>query len=209
MAERLLIWAGEPGWAAGWRAEVAKVELGNGALYARGTQVATDPLPYRLDYRLDASAEDWVTRSLHIAAVGESWERRLRLERDPGGEWTAGVDGGGELDLPAPGGDALDLGEALDCDLAFSPLTNTMPVLRHRLHRNPGQVEFVMAWISVPDLGVHVSDQRYEHLGVNSDGATVKYASVEDGRETFTADLELDHDGVVRHYPGLARRVTA
>jgi uncharacterized protein len=209
MAERLLIWAGEPGWAAGWRAEVAKVELGNGALYARGTQVATDPLPYRLDYRLDASAEDWVTRSLHIAAVGESWERRLRLERDPGGEWTADVDGGGEPDLPAPGGDALDLGEALDCDLAFSPLTNTMPVLRHRLHRNPGQVEFVMAWISVPDLGVHVSDQRYEHLGVNSDGATVKYASVEDGRETFTADLELDHDGVVRHYPGLARRVTA
>jgi uncharacterized protein len=209
MAERLLIWAGEPGWAAGWRAEVAKVELGNGALYARGTQVATDPLPYRLDYRLDASAEDWVTRSLHIAAVGESWERRLRLERDPGGEWTADVDGGGEPDLPAPGGDALDLGEALDCDLGFSPLTNTMPVLRHRLHRNPGQVEFVMAWISVPDLGVHVSDQRYEHLGVNSDGATVKYASVEDGRETFTADLELDHDGVVRHYPGLARRVTA
>jgi uncharacterized protein len=205
MAERLLIWAGEPG----WRAEVAKVELGNGALYARGTQVATDPLPYRLDYHLDASAEDWVTRSLHIAAVGESWERRLRLERDPGGEWTADVDGGGEPDLPAPGGDALDLGEALDCDLGFSPLTNTMPVLRHRLHRNPGQVEFVMAWISVPDLGVHVSDQRYEHLGVNSDGATVKYASVEDGRETFTADLELDHDGVVRHYPGLARRVTA
>jgi uncharacterized protein len=209
MTERLLIWEGEPGWAAGWRAEVAKVELGNGALYARGTQVATDPLPYRLDYRLDASAEDWVTRSLHIAAVGESWERRLRLERDPGGEWTAGVDGGGELDLRAPGGDALDLGEALDCDLGFSPLTNTMPVLRHRLHRHPGQVEFVMAWISVPDLGVHVSDQRYEHLGVNSDGATVKYASVEDGRETFTADLELDHDGVVRHYPGLARRVTA
>jgi hypothetical protein len=209
MAERLLIWAGEPGWAAGWRAEVAKVELGNGALCARGTQVATDPLPYRLDYRLDASAEDWVTRSLHIAAVGESWERRLRLERDPGGEWTAELDGGGELDLPAPGGDALDRGEALDCDLGFSPLTNTMPVLRHRLHRHPGQVELVMAWISVPDLGVHVSDQRYEHLGVNSDGATVKYASVEDGRETFTADLELDHDGVVRHYPGLARRVTA
>jgi uncharacterized protein len=209
MAERLLIWAGEPGWAAGWRAEVAKVELGNGALYARGTQVATDPLPYRLDYRLDASAEDWVTRSLHIAAVGESWERRLRLERDPGGEWTADVDGGGELDLPAPGGEALDFGEALDCDVGFSPLTNTMPVLRHRLHRHPGQVDFVMTWISVPDLGVHVSDQRYEHLGINSDGATVKYATVEDGRETFTAELELDRDGLVRHYPGLARRVTA
>ena len=207
-AERLLIWAGEPGWAGGWRAEVAEVEFGDG-LCARGTQLATDPLPYRLDYRLDASAEGWVTRSVRIAAVGEGWERRLRLERDSGGEWTAEVDSEGELDLPAPGGDALALGEALDCDLGFSPLTNTMPVMRHRLHRTPGQADFVMAWISVPDLGVHVSDQRYEHLGVNSDGATVKYASVEDGRETFTAELELDHDGLVRHYPGLARRVTA
>ena len=67
----------------------------------------------------------------------------------------------------------------------------------------------MVAWISVPDLGVHVSDQRYEHLGSSSDGATVRYASLEDGRETFTANLELDHDGLVRHYPGLARRVTA
>jgi hypothetical protein len=32
---------------------------------------------------------------------------------------------------------------------------------------------------------------------------------MEDGRETFTADLELDAEGLVRHYPGLARRVTA
>ncbi|HYY90025.1 MAG TPA: putative glycolipid-binding domain-containing protein, partial [Chloroflexota bacterium] len=161
-AARLLIWAGEPGWAGGWRAEVAEVQLDDGALRASGTQLATDPLPHRLDYRLDASAEGCVTRSLRVAAVGEGWERRLWLERDPGGEWTAEFDGDGELDLPAPGGGALDLGEALDCDLGFSPLTNTMPVLRHRLHRLSGQADFVMAWISVPDLGVHVSDQRYE-----------------------------------------------
>ena len=51
--------------------------------------------------------------------------------------------------------------------------------------------------------------QRYEHLGAYSDGATVRYASVEDARVTFTADLELDGAGLVRHYPGLARRVTA
>ena len=54
---------------------------------------------------------------------------------------------------------------------------------------------------------MHVSDQRYEHLDAAGDGATVKYSSVEDGRETFTADLELDRDGLVLHYPGLARRV--
>jgi hypothetical protein len=66
-----------------------------------------------------------------------------------------------------------------------------------------------MAWVSVPDLGVQALHQRYEHLGPSSDGATVKYASVENGRETFTGELELDADGLVRHYPGLARMVTA
>jgi hypothetical protein len=207
--DRLLIWAGEPGWAGGWRTETAQVELDDGALRASGTQLATGPPPYRLDYRLDASGEGYVTRLLWIAAAGESWERRLELERDASGDWTAELGGEGGLELPAPGSDAAGLREALDCDVGFSPLTNTMPVLRHGLHRHPGRVDFVMAWISVPDLGVHALQQRYEHLRANRDGATVKYASVEDGRETFTADLELDRDGLVRHYPGLARRVTA
>jgi hypothetical protein len=207
--KRLLIWAGERGWSGGWRTEAAQVELDDRALRASGTQFAIDPLPFRLDYRLDASGEGYVTRSVRIAAVGEGWERLLRLERDRGGEWIAEVGCQGELDLPAPGGDASRLGEALDCDLGFSPLTNTMPVRRYSLHRRPGRVDVVMAWISVPDLGVHALHQRYEHLRADGSGATVRYASVEDGDEAFTANLELDRDGLVRHYPGLAQRVTA
>jgi hypothetical protein len=206
---RLLIWEGERGWAGGWRAEAAVVELEDGALRAVGTQLAIDPLPYRLEYRLDASGEGYVTRSLQIAAAGERWERRLRLEREPRGEWRVEIGSEGDPGLPPAGGDAAEFGGALDCDLGFSPVTNTMPVLRHGLHCEPGRVDFVMVWISVPDLGVHALHQRYEHLGADSDGAIVRYASVEHGRETFTAELELDHDGLVRHYPGLARRVTA
>jgi uncharacterized protein len=207
--DRLLIWEGVRGWAGGWRSEAANVELQDGTLRAAGTQLAIDPLPYRLDYRLDASGEGYVTRSLRIAAAGERWERRLHLERDPGGSWTVEIGSEGKLDLSRPGGETAGLGEALDCDLGFSPLTNTMPVLRHGLHRQPGRVDLVMAWISVPDLGVHASHQRYEHLSADGAGAIVKYASVEHGRETFTANLELDRAGLVRHYPGLARRVTA
>jgi hypothetical protein len=206
---RLLIWEGERGWAGGWRAEAAVVELEAGALRAAGTQLAIDPLPYRLEYRLDASEESYVTRSLRISAAGERWQRRLHLERDPRGEWAVEIGSEGDPGLPPAGGDAAEFGGALDCDLGFSPLTNTMPVLRYGLHRTPGRVDFVMVWISVPDLAVHALHQRYEHLGVDSGGAIVRYASVERGRETFTAELELDHDGLVRHYPGLARRVTA
>jgi hypothetical protein len=207
--ERLLIWAGERGWAGGWRTEAARVELDDGGLRASGTQLAADPLPYRLDYRLDASGEGYVTRSIRIEVLGDGWKRRLELERDAGGAWTAEVGSKGEVDLPAAGGTALGCGDALDCDLGFSPLTNTMPILRHRLHRQAGRLDFVMAWISVPDLGVHAWHQRYEHLGIDSDGATVRYTSIVDARETFTADLDIGRDGLVRHYPGLARRVMA
>jgi hypothetical protein len=74
-----------------------------------------------------------------------------------------------------------------------------MPVRRHKLHEQPGTVDFAMAWVSLPDLKVHRSEQRYEHL----EPGRVRFSD-DDG---FTADLELDADGLVITYPGLARRV--
>ena len=53
--------------------------------------------------------------------------------------------------------------------------------------------------MSLPDLKVHRSEQRYEHLAPGR----VRFSS--DG---FAADLELDADGLVVVYPGLARRVS-
>ena len=50
-----------------------------------------------------------------------------------------------------------------------------MPVRRHRLHERPGEVEFLMAWVSVPDLGLHPSEQRYEHVRRDKDHAVVRY----------------------------------
>ena len=53
--------------------------------------------------------------------------------------------------------------------------------------------------MSLPDLKVHRSEQRYEHL----EPGLVRFSS--DG---FVADLVLDADGLVITYPGLARRVS-
>ncbi|MGW3953291.1 putative glycolipid-binding domain-containing protein [Streptomyces sp. NPDC004752] len=41
----------------------------------------------------------------------------------------------------------------MDRDLVLCPLTDTMPVPRDGLHRAPGERQFLMAWVSVPDLG--------------------------------------------------------
>jgi hypothetical protein len=87
---------------------------------------------------------------------------------------------------------------SLDCDLGFCPLTNTMPILRHGLHEGGSPVDFTMAWVSVPDLTVHVDRQRYEPVRPG----VVRYRS-----DRFSSDLEVDNDGIVVRYPQLAYRV--
>ena len=89
---------------------------------------------------------------------------------------------------------------ALDCDIAFSPVTNAMPVLRSGLASRAGGEDFVMSWVAVPELTVHASRQRYEHV---SDGV-VRFVSLDDD---FTADLTLDSDGLVIRYPEIGERV--
>jgi uncharacterized protein len=174
-----LAWNGTPD----WRTEVCEVVLTDDGIAATGAQLGSAPEPYRAAYELEAR-RNWVTRRLHVQVGGVG---SLELRHDGKGRW-AGVENADEIE------------GALDCDLAFSPLTNLMPVRRHRLHQEPGAVDFAMAWVSLPDLKVHRSHQRYEHLAPGR----VRFSD-DDG---FTADLELDEDGFVVVYPGLARRVS-
>jgi hypothetical protein len=195
----MLIWAGTDE----WRAEVAHVQQGEGRFRATGVQVGIGPVPYRVDYVLE-TGDAWVTRTLEVTAAGDGWRRSLLLTRDPRGRWTAQGDAAGAVDLPAPGGDTAGLDGAVDCDLGLSPLSNSMPILRHGLlHHGAGAVECTMAWVSVPDLSLHRSSQRYEHLRTTSTGAVVRFSSGD-----FTADLQVDADGFVVDYPELARLVS-
>jgi uncharacterized protein len=214
--EQALIWTGEGEDQDGdWHVEYTTVDLGESGLRASGTQLGAVPIPYRLHYRLDAMGDGFVTRSLYVEATGAGWGRRLRLERDEDGGWAVEVGGEGSPELgdaaefPAPGGDPAGLEGALDCDLGLSPLTNAMPVHRHGLDREPGSVEFLMAWVSAPDLAVHASRQRYQHVRRDDDGGTVRFEELEGEEVSFTSDLEFDSDGLIRVYPKLARRVEA
>jgi uncharacterized protein len=182
---RALVWRGVEE----WLAEHAQVELVEDGILATGVQLGAEPEPYLLEYHLDAP-NGWITRRLDVEASGAGWRRSLSLEHDGRGRWTA------------DGERVPDVDGALDCDLAFSPLTNLMPVRRSALHERPGREDFVMAWVSVPDLRLHASPQRYEHVRPG----VVRYVAL-DG--DFTAELELDDDGFVVRYPRLAERVDA
>jgi hypothetical protein len=182
--ERLLVWRGLDG----RRAEACRVRLDEARLSARGTQIGAEPAPYRLDYELE-TGDRWVTETLTVEACGDDWEHRLVLARASDGGWSAN----GE---PLP-----DLEGAVDCDLGLCPLTNTMPVLREGL-LEPGAEphEFVMAWVAVPALTVHRSEQRYEPV----DESTVRYVGE---HRDFVAELTFDSNGLVVRYPSLAERV--
>jgi hypothetical protein len=170
-----------------WLAEQASVELSDGGVLASGVQLGVEPEDYRLEYQLEVPS-NWVTRRLEVEASGAGWRRSLVLEHDGQGAWTRN----GERDAALDG--------ALDCDLAFSPLTNLMPIRRYDLHVGGGTRDFVMAWVSVPDLAVHASPQRYVHVR----RGVVRFVSL-DG--DFRSELEVDEDGLVVRYPQLAERV--
>ena len=114
----------------------------------------------------------------------------LHYTLDPG-RLRAEVVDGPALDLELNGHDFFDLG--------FSPIFNSLPILRHGMHRGGEARDFVMAWVSVPDLTVRRSEQRYEPV---RPGAVRYRGSHRPDAPSF--DLEVDADGFVLSYPGLA-----
>jgi hypothetical protein len=195
---RFLVWTGVEE----WLTETAAVELTGDGLRAIGTQLGADPVPFRVDYRLEAP-EDFVTRELELTATAEEWRRHLVLRHDGSGGWSAEVEDDGEVPGGRWEGELPDLSEARDIDIQNSPLTNTMPIRRHGFQEG-GAGEFLMAFVVTPVLRVRASRQGYEHVRRSDGGAVVRYLSL-DG--DFRAELELDEDGLLLVYPRLARRV--
>jgi hypothetical protein len=183
--------------------EFVEVALLPDRLGATGVAIGSAPMPYRLDYMLETTV-GFVTVDMHVTAQGQGWKRSLALRRLPSGIWTAEVDADGLVELPTAGGDLAALTDAFDCDLGLSPLTNSMPVLRHTPFSAGRSVEFVMAWISVPDLGVRMSGQRYTFVRAEADGYIVRYEALD---FDFSADITFDRDGLVVDYPGIGRRL--
>lgn len=187
-------------------AEFALIHLQAQRLGASGIAIGCDPEPYRLCFELQ-TRDMYVTDRAHVETEGAGWTRRLEIQRSSRGVWSASTQSTGRLAMPQAGGDLAKLQDALDLDLGLSPVFNSMPVLRHGLHQGGGSEDFLMIWISVPDLSVHASPQRYTFLERRSEAQRlVRFEAIGAG-EDFAADVQFDADGLVIDYPGIARRV--
>ena len=91
----------------------------------------------------------------------------------------------------------LELGDADFFDVGWSPLFNSLPVIRDGLLKVGPPHEYVMCWVDVPSLEVSRSEQRYEPLG----NGLVRFTSGD-----FAADIRFDDAGFVLDYPGIATR---
>lgn len=188
--------------------EHALVDARHG-LYARGHQLAVDPIAYTCRYEVQTDP-NWATARLDVSAEGAGWVRSVRLELAAGrwrvtateqGDLDAALTAAGHARAGLPGMEDPDLlYGAFDVDLSGSPLTNSLPIRRLDLARAENGVahRLSVAWVLLPSLEVVQADQIYTAIG---DGK-VRYAS-----ETFSADLTIDDDGFVLDYPGLAERV--
>lgn len=91
----------------------------------------------------------------------------------------------------------LNLDEADFFDLGWSPLFNSLPVIRDGLLEAGPPRDYVMRWVDVPSLEVSLSEQRYEPLG---DGV-VRFSAGE-----FVSDITFDPQGFVLNYPEIGTR---
>jgi len=158
--------------------------VGEDAASVEGTVVlAADGAPWRIEYliTLDGAGR---TRHLEIhgdgVTEGDGGPRRvdLFLEADGAGRWTR--DGDVVIDDP----------KALDCDLGFSPATNTLPIRRLGLAIGERR-DIAVAWVLFPSFEVVLGRQSYERLTE----WTWRYRST-----GFEADLTVDKDGLVQDY---------
>jgi len=132
---------------------------------------------------VEQTASDFIASGTQL---GVTYELRYRLE--PGALHLELI-GERTFDLGLDGADFFDLG--------WSPLFNSLPVIRDGLLEAGPPRDYLMRWVEVPSLEVSVSEQRYEPLG----NGVVRFSAGD-----FVSDITFDPNGFVLNYPGIGAR---
>lgn len=177
--------------------EATRVLLGQGGLRAIGRIIRATPdtEPLTAEYRLFVDEVGLLSR-VTIASVTAARERHVTVNRTEDGFWL--------LDTGS-GGSRSEFDGALDVDLQFSAMFNTLPIRRLRLHEQASEHVLPMVFISLPELTVELVSQSYRTMSlVDPDRPVVGFRW-----DDFSADIAVDRDGFVIDYPAVARRLPA
>jgi uncharacterized protein len=177
--------------------ESARLLVSDGRLRASGRLVsAAAPVygteAFNASYELTASNSGTVAKVLVRTTTADE-ERQIMLGRTDDGVWLIDHGQGAERD---------EFDGAADVDVAGAVAFNTLPIRRLGLHREPGEHELPVLFVSLPDLTVTLVRQTYRTVRVTDNGAVVNYTDAD-----ISADLTVDADGLVIDYPDLSRLV--
>jgi uncharacterized protein len=153
----------------------------------RGTILVLDERePAQADYEIVCNA-GWHTRSAVVSLRRDARDRSLALTVEDG-RW---YENGSER--PAVRG-------SIDIDLGWSPSTNTLPIRRLGLAVGEKSGTVTAAWVRFPELTLEPLPQEYRRL------ADRRYLYSSRGG-AFTAELEIDENGVVHDYEGIWKEI--
>jgi len=131
--------------------------------------------------RLDSG---WCTREVTAEITGG---QSIHLFSDAKGKWTS------------PDGQEIEsLAGCIDVDIAATPFTNTLPIRRLILQINQTK-KVKVTYVQLPTLKLQAVDQRYTRLGAQK----FLYEGMQSG---FSAELDVDRDGIVLDYPEVFKR---
>ena len=147
-----------------------------------------DGEPFRLAYRLRWD-DRGLLRQADLETLKGTRATSLMLQADGCGRW-----------LDQQGEHLSHLDGCIDIDIWPTPLTNSFPIWRSDMEIGQRQ-EFLMAWVSAPDLTVVAKPQAYTRLGEH------QYLFESLDGTGFKATLPFDDVGLVTDYPELFRRV--
>jgi len=149
--------------------------------------------PFRVRYEIHCD-QHWRLRTVHVSLLSGS-RQSLTLLTDGEGSWTT------------ESGKAISsLKACFDVDISGTPFTNTLPIRRLALQAG-SSATLSMVYITIPQLQLKVTEQRYTCLETTPSGGRYLFESLTDGVVRFNAELPVDQDGLVWHYPELFRRL--
>ena len=147
------------------------------------TGVSAD-LPFAINYSVKTDLQ-WITKQVTVNDLlhpGNS----IDLKADGKGKWLRNDENFSNAD------------GCLDIDLSFSAFTNTLPI--KRINWNAGTAHHIQVlYIDIPDIKVSRTEQFYECLGENN--------FLFKATTAFQAEIKVDANGMVEHYPGIAKRI--
>lgn len=132
---------------------------------------------HRVEYEVILDRDNR-TRHARVRDRAPGTDVEIELEADGAGTWRR--DGSVIVSRP----------DALDVDLGFSPITNSLPIWRLALEVGESR-EIAVAWVQFPGLAVVEGTQTYTRLA----DRRWRYSS-----DSFAAELEVGEDGLVDRY---------